>query len=102
VRGGGLALVVGLVGLVGVAEGGIISSSVMQMCERRENGESVDTDCEEKMVRHNATQQKTQQHTHQHLHRHRQHAPVPCLRSPFLCPVAVCAQLCRVGVGLAR
>ena len=47
----GLALSCALVGLVGVAEGGIISSSVMQMCERRENGENVDTDCEEKMVR---------------------------------------------------
>lgn len=54
--------VVAVVGVVGLAmvEGGIISSSTLQMCEKREDGENVDTTCEEKMVR-----------THDTAHRNR-------------------------------
>ena len=60
--------VVAVVGVAGLAmvEGGIISSSTLQMCEKREDGENVDTDCEEKMVRCTHTA-RGGTHRNQHL-----------------------------------
>lgn len=59
--------------MAGVVRAGIISTSQLRMCEKREDGGNVDVTCEEKMVRANAPTI------------HEPTWPAPSIVAPLLC-----------------